>query len=130
MKKAITIMIEKPWATWVRLTNALRPVVRTGHMIACQKCHTLIDVGDICFAVSEKPDADQAWCRCCAIGRLLALRLVDVETAFQIPAIGPIPEWMESIWPMYWQAPPRERPGCGDFNCCNACDLTSPKIFE
>lgn len=107
MKNAM--WMERSWATWVRLSNALRPIMRTGQMIVCQRCKTLIAVGDIYFADSGNPDADEGWCRCCAIGILLALGLVNVQTAFQIPAIGPVPEWMDSIWPMCWQAPRRGR---------------------
>ena len=89
----------------IALGNALRPVMRIGGIVACRHCHTLIDVDDIYFVNTAVIDEVlQPWCRSCAIGILLALNLVDVETAFSIPLVGPVPTWMDSRPPRYWES--------------------------
>lgn len=102
MKKAIKLnQLPEPWATMERLIKTLRPVMRTGELLACCRCHTLIRLGHIYFVTGENLEDGRAWCRGCAIAMILALRLVDVETAFSIPVVGPIPEWMLPTSPMH-----------------------------
>lgn len=109
MKKAIKLnQLPEPWATMERLIKTLRPVMRTGELVACCRCNMLIRLGHIYFVDSENLEGlcQKAWCRTCAIGMLLALRLVDVETAFSIPVVGPMPQWMLPTSPMHWPQPP------------------------
>ena len=107
MKKAIKLnQLPEPWAPMERLIKTLRPVMRTGELLACCRCNMLIRLGHIYFVDIENLEAGQAWCRTCAIAMILALRLVDVKTAFSIPVLGPIPQWMLSTSPMHWPQRP------------------------
>lgn len=107
MKKAIKLnQLPEPWATMERLSRSLRPVTHTGQLLACCRCNSIIRLGYIYFVDSENVEGGQAWCRTCAIAVILALRLVDVETAFSIPVLGPIPQWMLPTSPMHWPRPP------------------------
>lgn len=88
----------------------LVPIMRTGSALECGGCHNAILPDHVYFVEYTNPDQSHPWCRHCGVSLLLALHIIDDETAAAIPVVGPIPLWLQATSALSWKFPEQAFP--------------------